>query len=68
MVARNDVGPGGVVSSRACLAHGDKPVQMLRSKSKTKLGDDGQPLAYWWHKDETDQKMCFGKGYEPARN
>lgn len=46
---------------KVCSAH-DEPVTMFRGVSKTKLDANGNPKAYWWHKDDLG-RMCFGAGF-----
>jgi cytochrome c553 len=46
--------------TRVCSAH-DKPVQMLRGVSKSKMDANGNPKIYWWHKDAKGD-ICFGNG------
>lgn len=46
--------------TRICSAH-DKPIQMLRGVSKSKLDANGNPKIYWWHIDANGD-MCFGNG------
>lgn len=50
----------GENDEKVCSAH-DIPFTMLKGFSKSKVDKDGNPKAYWYHKEKG--KMCFGDGF-----
>lgn len=46
---------------RVCSAH-DEPTPMTKAYSKSKVDANGNPKAYWYHKE--GNKMCFGDGFK----
>ena len=49
--------------NHTCPTHG---VQMTQGWSKTKKDEQGNPLSYYFHKDEMGS-MCFGKGFKARK-